>query len=351
MPLSIEVLPNEQTNELNFSMTYRPAQIPGVHAELILKQYNELLMQILQNPNVSILDIEENLPIDMLSILPPPSPVLDSPVSLLHNYVSHFAQLTPDAIAMEFAEDLESDATQWSYKDLDEKSNLLANFLIEEHQLGDDSPLAICFDKSPEAFISILATLKTGAPFCCLDPSAPIDRRAFIIDNCGAGAVLCGQAYAEELRSSTEVRVIVVDDLDAIGTNIQPVIKDQVDSSLCYILYTSGSTGTPKGCCLSHKSVVQAMESFKTQFCGRHSPDSRFLAFASLHFDVSILESYFSWSIGARVCAAPKDALLSDIPGVRTVQKCCNYAYKLGDQEIQHHTSRSNSTAGYDLIA
>lgn len=335
MPISIEVLPNEESGNLNFSLTYQPARIPNAHAELLLQQYDQLLVQILHNPNTSILDIEENLPRNMLSVLPPTCPVLDSPVTLLHNYVRHFAQSTPNAIAMEFADDLESDAVQWSYRELDEQSNSLANLLVEKHQLNDGSPLAICFDKSPEAFLSILAVLKTGAPFCCLDSSAPIDRRAFIIDNCGAAAVLCSGSYAEELRSNTEAQIIMINDLNNIGTNTRPPVRKQDDSSLCYILYTSGSTGTPKGCCLSHKSVVQAMESFKTQFCGRYNQDSRFLAFASMHFDVSILESYFSWSIGARVCAAPKDVLLSDIPGVSSVLKhCLDEAHHLGDQKV-----------------
>lgn len=270
---------------------------------------------MIQNPEQPIIDCELGLPKDLLSLLVPTSPKLDAPVQLLHKFVSHFALLTPDAIALEFAQELENDAQLWTYRELENDANRFAHYLMQKHGLTDSGPIAICLDKSPEAFIGILAVLKTGSPFCCLDPSAPIERRKFILEDSGAIAVICSQLYHSELAGCSSVKVISVEISSGLSEVVDEPIVHVVEDSLCYVLYTSGSTGTPKGCKISHLSAVQALTSFKTEFRGRFSAQSRFLAFASLHFDVSILESYFSWSIGARVCAAPKDALLSDIPG------------------------------------
>lgn len=286
---------------------------------MLLRQYEELFWTLLADPGQPIQDLELRLPSELLCILPPEVPELDSPVQLMHQFVQLNAEKTPEAIAFEYVDDLADESTTLTYSELEASSNRLAGHLIERHGLGSTKPIAICFDKCPEAFVSILAVLKTGSPFCCLDPTAPIDRKRYIIEDAEASAVLCGPSYQNELLQGCQTKIIVVDNLDKLSEFPMPIIIDQQDSALCYILYTSGSTGTPKGCKISHKSAVQALISFRTEFEGRYDSDSRFLAFASFHFDVSILESYFSWSVGARVCAAPKDIMLSDIPG--TIQR------------------------------
>lgn len=54
--------------------------------------------------------------------------------------------------------------------------------------------------------------------------------------------------------------------------------------------------------------------SFQHLFSGHWDQDSRWLQFASFHFDVSVLEQYWSWSVGIRVVSAPRDLLFEDLP-------------------------------------
>ena len=56
------------------------------------------------------------------------------------------------------------------------------------------------------------------------------------------------------------------------------------------------------------------MLAFQRHFGGRWTQSSRFLQFASFHFDVSVLEQFWSWSVGICVTSLPRDLLFEDIP-------------------------------------
>ncbi|KAH0048037.1 peptide synthetase, partial [Aureobasidium melanogenum] len=54
---------------------------------------------------------------------------------------------------------------------------------------------------------------------------------------------------------------------------------------------------------------------FKRLFKGRWTDESRWLQFASYHFDVSVLEQFWTWIVGMRLVCAPRDLILEDIAG------------------------------------
>ncbi|ORY77005.1 hypothetical protein BCR37DRAFT_415360 [Protomyces lactucae-debilis] len=318
VPISLEVIPDRTDANLELVLTHS-SKVPSQHAKILLRQMEAILGAILKHPESRMLDLESHVDLQLLSVIPPQIPEFPTEVSFLHEYVEKYARETPEACALEFVSQLSEKSQIWSYKALNEEANRLAWHLVGGKM--PKKPIAVCFDKTPDAFIAILAILKTGSPFCCLDPTAPIERRKFIVENSESVFVLCGSSYREELSAAVSVQVLTLPiDLQKFATdNLDSQRMNMSQNDLSYVLYTSGSTGTPKGCCLSHKSIVQALYSFRYEFCGQFDTSSRFLAFAGLHFDVSILEQYFSWSIGARLCAAPKDVMLSDIPG--TIQR------------------------------
>jgi len=57
------------------------------------------------------------------------------------------------------------------------------------------------------------------------------------------------------------------------------------------------------------------MLAFQRLFAGHWNPRSKWLQFASFHFDVSVLEQFWSWSVGICVASAPRDLIFEDIPG------------------------------------
>ncbi|KAK5275258.1 non-ribosomal peptide synthetase nps2, partial [Exophiala xenobiotica] len=150
-----------------------------------------------------------------------------------------------------------------------------------------------------------------------MDPGAPKARKEFILRDAGCKNVLTTKNKAEDFPTAQDVTIIPVDvdDWQSLSSEKPTLSRELVPQDTCYCLYTSGTTGTPKGCLISHESAVQAMLAFQRIFKGRWNDSSRWLQFASFHFDVSVLEQYWSWSVGICVTSAPRDLLFEDFPG------------------------------------
>ncbi|RAO71210.1 uncharacterized protein BHQ10_007222 [Talaromyces amestolkiae] len=292
--------------------------IPPPQASLILRQLDRLLLDSLFSEDSDCTMIPE-VQSELLSVTPAKEPFIPSPVSLLHEFVEKTALETPRKLALEFASGVTSHEItkqSWTYLELNQMGNKVARLLRSGHS-REGSLIGICFDKCPEAYFSILGILKSGHAYVALDPTAPLARKQFIIDDSGAKTVLCASDRYDELRRLTGAEVIAMDTsglLDSISSE-SPILSRAIDpQDTCYCLYTSGTTGTPKGCEITHENAIQAMQAFTRLFSPNWNDDSKWLQFASFHFDVSVLEQYWSWSVGICVVSCPRDVLFQDLP-------------------------------------
>lgn len=315
--MSVEMIP--EGDRLLLRLTCRNDVIPRSQAGLILRQLDHLLLDSLFSENSDCTMIPEVQP-ELLSVTPAKEPFIPSPVSLLHEFVEKTALEIPHKIALEFASSISSKyitKQSWTYLELNKMGNKVAR-ILQSGQSSEGGLIGICFDKCPEAYFSILGILKSGHAYVALDPTAPLARKQFIIDDSGAKTVLCASDRYDELRRLTGAEVIAMDTsglLDSISSD-SPVLSRAIDpQDTCYCLYTSGTTGTPKGCEITHENAVQAMQAFTRLFSPNWNNDSKWLQFASFHFDVSVLEQYWSWSVGICVTSCPRDVLFQDLPG------------------------------------
>src|SRR5262249_6453609 len=69
--------------------------------------------------------------------------------------------------------------------------------------------------------------------------------------------------------------------------------------NLAYVMYTSGSTGRPKGIQITHRAVVNLLDSVQRQL--QLTSTDRLLAVTTLCFDMSVVELYLPLSVGAAV--------------------------------------------------
>lgn len=290
---------------------------------VILNQYSKLLDNIVLAPDSSS---DDYLFLDdqLLSITPAKEKALPTTVSLLHQFVEEKAKTIPDKTAFEFVYQIDSESLQkrmWSYRELDEDGNRIANYL-QSKGVVPGGIVAISFEKCPEASIAILGILKAGCAYLAIDPSAPISRKQFILEDSNSKIVLCDQKRKLELENVPGVEVQAFDEPGVFESfpSKQPTLSRGIQrGDTCYCLYTSGTTGTPKGCEITHDNAVQAMLAFQRLFEPNWEEDSRWLQFASFHFDVSVLEQYWSWSVGICVTSCPRDLLFEDLPG--TIQR------------------------------
>lgn len=311
-PISLEV-EESPSNTTLLNLVFKDSVLPQEQATILLSQFEAILMDLITPTEsaASRLDIREP---DIFSILPPNCDSLPIEKDLLHELLERSAELLPSAIALEFVDEVThfSNTQKWTYQELDALGNQVACF-ISKNGVGPGSIIATCFNKCPIAYFTLLGILKAGCAFLCLDPSAPSARQLFILNDSNAAMLMLCETFEWVGEASLPVHIINENMLESLPTS-RPSLQRQVSpSDSCYCLYTSGTTGAPKGCLISHENAVQAMAAFKYLFTGRWNPDSRWLQFAAFHFDVSVLEQYWSWYVGIAVVAAPKDVILSDL--------------------------------------
>lgn len=315
------MISQSQETGITLRVISRDDVLPPEQALFLLEQLEFTLSDTLSHLGNLCSDVSQ-FPERLLSIIPPKEACIQSPVTTLHQFVEMQARKIPHRVALEFVTSYgeeKSNKTYWTYSQLDEEGTKIAQ-LLAGMGIKPRSLVGICFNKCPQASFATLGILKAGCAFVAIDPQAPIERQKFIIKDSNSALVLAMADTAAALHEQNFAPVICLDKIaDTTGTYIslpgQPRESQQSvqGSDLCYCLYTSGTTGTPKACLITHENAVQFSMAFQRIL--RWEAESRFLQFASFHFDVSILEQYWSWSVGICVTSAPRDLILEDIGG------------------------------------
>ena len=297
------------SGNLELRLTFDERRIPKDHAELLLQQFEYILNCVVRLPGKT--------PANVLSELPPKQPTISSDSRTLHGLMQQSVMRYPDRVALEFVA-TGSNGTHttrtWTYRQLDYRAAQVASLL---HKLGAKPRdiVAVCMNKSAEASFAFLGILKAGCAFLAIDPDLPKSRKEFILQDSSARLLLVGDNDAQDTNSINVPCIEINEDMLRRSPEVDNIAIRTKDEDTCYCLYTSGTTGTPKGCELSHENAVQAMMAFQRLFAGRWTKRSRWLQFASYWFDVSVLEQFWSWSVGMTVVGAPRDLVLEDIPG------------------------------------
>ncbi|HEY9033964.1 MAG TPA: amino acid adenylation domain-containing protein [Pseudomonadales bacterium] len=169
-----------------------------------------------------------------------------------------------------------------TYRELNQQANRLAHYLQAQGvQQGDF--VGLCFAPSMELAVALVATIKLGAVYVPLDPTYPVERLDYMIDNAGIRVLL----YSERHRVAglNAQRPVCLEQLALDGLpDSNPQRQLTPDDSL-YIIYTSGSTGLPKAALISHQSEANLLQWYGREFAmGR---DDRVLVFSAIGFDLT----------------------------------------------------------------
>ena len=99
-----------------------------------------------------------------------------APDVCLHELVTRQCELTPD----EFS--LSCGGRTLTYRELDGRSNQLARYL-QTLGIGPEVPVGLYFEPSAEMIVGIMAVLKAGGVCVPLDPSYPVERIEYVVED------------------------------------------------------------------------------------------------------------------------------------------------------------------------
>lgn len=147
----------------------------------------------------------------------------------------------------------------FTYKQLNEKSNQLAHYLIK-NGVTKETLVPICIKRSAEMIIAILGVLKAGGAYVPIDPEYPSERISFMIEDCAADLILRSNECRKKIAHAKNLKIISLDELQ-LGNEPATLPDILIDvKQLAYIIYTSGSTGKPKGVMIDHRNVVSVVK-------------------------------------------------------------------------------------------
>ncbi|MEU0501732.1 amino acid adenylation domain-containing protein [Nocardia sp. NPDC005998] len=201
-----------------------------------------------------------------------------------------------------------ADQRELTYRELDAASSRVARELIERG-VGAGDFVAMGITRSVESIVALWAIAKTGAAYVPVDPNYPPDRIEHIVTDSGAEFGLTTKAHRAKLGTSTywiELDDPVVSERIAARPDHPVSYADRVrvvnEQHPAYVIYTSGSTGKPKGVAVTHTGLAGLAA------VGEHyliDADARVSHLSSPSFDFSLMETLFTFSVGATLVIAP----------------------------------------------
>lgn len=192
--------------------------------------------------------------------------------------------------------------TYLSYGELDQKSNQLANCLIEEYKIKPGDVVALIVERSENVVIAMLGIMKTGAIYLPIDPGIPKKRMQYIITDASAGMVITDSSLIFDNDFGNRPLFALDVQLSLLETSTSSPGQLTKVNDIAYIIYTSGSTGQPKGVAIKHISISARSVGFN-HYLGITENDN-VLHFASIGFDASIYEVQLALLGGGKLVMA-----------------------------------------------
>lgn len=235
----------------------------------------------------------------------------------------------------------------YTYRQIDERANRLANALIAQGFRRGDR-LVMCLPNGPELVTAVFAALKAGGVFVILNATIKKDKLAYILNDSGAAGFVVSEKkipFAQEAAAEAPgLKFTLATDLgageahsagflsfngliEASPAHRPPVVN--IDLDLACLIYTSGSTGDPKGVMSDHSNVDFATSSIISYLGNRE--DDIVIDVLPLAFDYGLYQLLMVFKFGgtlvleqsfafpAQILKRIEQERVTGFPGVPTV--------------------------------
>ena len=210
---------------------------------------------------------------------------------------------------------IETPERTYSWNDIEAMSGRLASLLQALH-LPQGARVAVQVEKSPEALMLYLATIRAGLVYLPLNTAYKAAEVEYFLTDAEPSLIVCDSKnldWVTELAHKTGTAHVHTLDQDGNGSlavaaasqkeAFQTVISQPDD--LAAILYTSGTTGRSKGAMLSHRNLSSNAQVLK-EFWGWRSDDVLLHMLPIFHVHGLFVASHGALLAGAKMIWLPK---------------------------------------------
>lgn len=288
-PLMLSVNPGAS---IELTLTYNRSVYSDLKIGRVAEQLEHLLQQMAGLPEVRIAELSILPKMQHAQILNRYSAVNDAAdPELLLDLFARRQDEQPDSLAV-----IGTDR-QLSYRQLQQRSNRFAHYLIDHCGLKAGDKAAVLLPRNADLVVALLGILKAGAAYLPLDNAYPQARIEYILEHSLATILVTGATDTVWPVPAVTVDLalcLCADDSDP-GIKLSP-------EQLAYLIYTSGSTGQPKGVMIEHGNVGVFCRNLAQRF--DFNQRDKLLALTTVSFDISVLELLGSLTVGMQTVIA-----------------------------------------------
>src|SRR5262245_37279004 len=219
-----------------------------------------------------------------------------------------------------------SPTERWSYADLAERVNRIANVLTRDLGVVSGNRVLLRGPNSPMMVAAYFAVIKAGGVVVATMPLLRAKEIAFPLTKAEIRLALCDIRLADEMEKARSLapaleRIVywgsgAPDGLEAMMTKDGYEAFEACDTAsddVCLIGFTSGTTGEPKGTMHFHRDMLSPCDSY-SRYVLKPSKDDRFIGSAPLAFTFGLGgHVLFPFRVGAATIqlekAPPEDLL------------------------------------------
>ncbi len=191
-----------------------------------------------------------------------------------------------------------------SFEELDK----MADTIISKFPAGRPEFIGIVMSHSVEMIAAMLAVLKTGAAYVPAEPTFPVERIRYMMQESNVDFVITHHEYSGLLG---RLPLLFIERGMKTDRPAASLMETKATArSLAYVLYTSGTTGTPKGVMVDNGNVCHYVRAFENEF---HVNDRDvMLQYSVCSFDIFV-EEVFTTLLNGAALAIPSEETKQDI--------------------------------------
>ncbi|WP_296860642.1 non-ribosomal peptide synthetase [uncultured Methanobrevibacter sp.] len=280
-------------DKVEFIIQYNDELYTQDYIETFMESMAHVLNQFIENDinELMICDVELETTKELPTFIP-----LDNP--FVHKRFETQVESKPDDIA------LVSNDMEYSYRELNELSNRIANGLINRG-VKPRHNILIMLPRTKELIASIIGVLKAGCGFIPIDMEYPKERIEYIYENSRADYIIANETQENTL----DIKELLEEN------NIEnPDVEISPDDT-AYMIYTSGSTGKPKGVMIGHENACNETESNpKCEY-------DNLLSIATIAFDTSLEDILTGLTNGIKIIFANDSEIKNVVDLISLIKK------------------------------